>query len=150
MGTFFSAGLPEATRDKMGYFRFPVIDASVPMAEDGPVNILMIPAKASNKKDAHRLLAFMAQPQINGELAKGWGQLPSNNQAPEPQDPISKIGFQILSSTPGGVAQFYDRDMTKEMADEGMKGMQQFYSDPSQIDAVLNHLEQFRQRIYKK
>ena len=150
MGTFFSAGLPEATRDKMGYFRFPVIDASVPMAEDGPVNILMIPAKATNRKDAHRLLAFMAQPQINGELAKGWGQLPSNNQAPEPQDPISKIGFQILSSTPGGVAQFYDRDMTKEMADEGMKGMQQFYSDPSQIDAVLNHLEQFRQRIYKK
>jgi multiple sugar transport system substrate-binding protein len=150
MGTFFAAGLPEATRDKMGYFRFPVIDSAVPMAEDGPVNILMIPAKASNKKDAHRLLAFIAQPQINGELAKGWGQLPSNNQAPEPQDPISKIGFQILSSTPGGVAQFYDRDMTKEMADEGMKGMQQFYSDPSQIDAILNHLEQFRQRIYKK
>ncbi|HEY2000553.1 ABC transporter substrate-binding protein [Paraburkholderia sp.] len=150
MGTFFSAGLPAATRDKMGYFRFPVIDSNVAMAEDGPVNILMIPAKASNKKDAHRLLAFIAQPQINGELAKGWGQLPSNNQAPEPQDPISKIGFQILSSTPGGVAQFYDRDMTKEMADEGMKGMQQFYSDPSQIDSILNHLEQFRQRIYKK
>ncbi|MGF6239790.1 MULTISPECIES: ABC transporter substrate-binding protein [Paraburkholderia] len=150
MGTFFAAGLPEATRDKMSYFRFPVIDAAVPMAEDGPVNILMIPAKATNRKDAHRLLAFMAQPQINGELAKGWGQLPSNNQAPEPQDPISKIGFQILSSTPGGVAQFYDRDMTKEMADEGMKGMQQFYSDPGQIDQILNHLEQFRQRIYKK
>jgi multiple sugar transport system substrate-binding protein len=150
MGTFFSAGLPEATRDKMGYFRFPVIDASVPMAEDGPVNILMIPEKATNKKDAHRLLAFMAQAKINGELAKGWGQLPSNNQAPEPQDPISKIGFQILSSTPGGVAQFYDRDMTKEMADEGMKGMQQFYSDPSQIDSILNRLEQFRKRIYSK
>lgn len=150
MGTFFSAGLPEATRDKMGYFRFPVIDPSVPMAEDGPVNILMIPAKATNKKDAHRLLAFIAQPQINGELAKGWGQLPSNNQAPEPQDPISKIGFQILSSTPGGVAQFYDRDMTKEMADEGMKGMQQFYSDPSQLDSILNRLEQFRKRIYNK
>ncbi|MFP3245437.1 MAG: extracellular solute-binding protein, partial [Paraburkholderia sp.] len=73
MGTFFSAGLPASTRDKMGYFRFPVIDSAVPMAEDGPVNILMIPAKAGNKKDAHRLLAFMAQPQINGELAKGWG-----------------------------------------------------------------------------
>jgi multiple sugar transport system substrate-binding protein len=150
MGTFFSAGLPEATRDKMGYFRFPVIDASVPMAEDGPVNILMIPAKAANRKDAHRLLAFMLQPQINGDLAKGWGQLPSNNQAPEPQDPISKIGFQILSSTPGGVAQFYDRDMTKEMADEGMKGMQQFYSDPSQLDSILNRLEQFRKRIYNR
>ncbi len=60
-----------------------MIDAAVPMAEDGPVNILMIPAKSANKKDAHRLLAFMSQPEINGELAKGWGQLPSNNKAPE-------------------------------------------------------------------
>ncbi len=31
--------------------------------------------------------------------------------------------------------------MTKEMADEGMKAMQQFYSDPSQLDAVLVRLE---------
>lgn len=150
MGTFFSAGLPEATRAEMGYFRFPIIDASVPVAEDGPVNVLIMPAKAKNKVDARRLLAFMGTPQINGELAKGWGQLPSNNQAAEPQDPISKVGFHTLSTTTGGIAQFYDRDMTKEMADEGMKAMQQFYSDPTQLDSILQHLEATRKRIYKK
>lgn len=150
MGTFFSAGLPASTRADMGYFRFPVIDASVPVAEDGPVNVLIMPAKAKNKADARRLLAFMGTPQINGELAKGWGQLPSNSQAAEPQDPIAKIGFHTLSSTTGGIAQFYDRDMTKEMADEGMKAMQQFYSDPAQLDSILQHLEATRKRIYKK
>jgi multiple sugar transport system substrate-binding protein len=150
MGTFFSAGLPAATRSQMGYFRFPIIDASVPVAEDGPVNVLIMPAKAKNKADARRFLAFMGQPQINGELAKGWGQLPSNNRAAEPQDPISKVGFHTLSTTTGGIAQFYDRDMTKEMADEGMKGMQQFYSDPSQLDSILQRLEATRKRIYKK
>ena len=150
MGTFFSAALPSATRQEMGYFRFPVIDASVPLAEDGPVNVLIVPAKAKNKTDARRLIAFMGQPEINGELAKGWGTLPSNNKAPEPQDPISKVGFQTLSSTPGGIAQFYDRDMTKEMADEGMKAMQQFFSDPTQLDAILQRLESTRKRIYKK
>lgn len=150
MGTFFSAGLPEATRAEMGYFRFPIIDASVPVAEDGPVNVLIMPAKAKNKADARRLLAFMGTPQINGELAKGWGQLPSNNEAAEPQDPISKVGFHTLSTTTGGIAQFYDRDMTKEMADEGMKAMQQFYSDPTQLDSILQHLEATRKRIYKK
>lgn len=150
MGTFFSAGLPAATRNEMGFFRFPVIDASVPVAEDGPVNVLIVPAKAKDKADARRLLAFMGTPQINGELAKGWGQLPSNNKAPEPQDPISKVGFQTLSSTTGGIAQFYDRDMTKEMADEGMKAMQQFFSDPTQIDSILQRLEATRKRIYKK
>ena len=150
MGTFFSAGLPASTRAEMGYFRFPIIDASVPVAEDGPVNVLIMPAKAKNKADAHRLLAFMGTPQINGELAKGWGQLPSNSQAAEPQDPIAKIGFHTLSTTTGGIAQFYDRDMTKEMADEGMKAMQQFYSDPTQLDSILQHLEATRKRIYKK
>ncbi len=150
MGTFFSAILPESIRGEMGYFRFPIIDAAVPVAEDGPVNVLIVPAKAKNKADARRLLAFMGQPEINGELAKGWGQLPSNNKAPEPQDPIAKVGFQTLSGTTGGIAQFYDRDMTKEMADEGMKAMQQFFSDPTQLDAILQRLEQTRKRIYKK
>ncbi len=40
--------------------------------------------------------------------------------------------------------------MTKEMADEGMKGMQQFMSDPTKLDAVLAQLEATRKRIYKK
>jgi multiple sugar transport system substrate-binding protein len=40
--------------------------------------------------------------------------------------------------------------MTKEMADEGMKGMQQFVADPSKIDSILAQLEQTRKRIYKK
>jgi multiple sugar transport system substrate-binding protein len=150
MGTFFSASIPPSLKDQIGFFRFPVIDANVPMAEDGPVNVLLIPAKAKNKADARKLLAFMEQPQINADLAKGWGQLPSNSKAAEPEDAISKVGFQTLANTQGGIAQFYDRDMQKEMADEGMKAMQQFYSDPSQLDAVLARLEATRKRIYQK
>ncbi|NVI05907.1 ABC transporter substrate-binding protein [Paraburkholderia youngii] len=150
MGTFFSASFPPSIKDQIGFFRFPVIDANVPMAEDGPVNVLLIPAKAKNKADARKLLAFMETPKINAELAKGWGQLPSNSQAAPPEDAISKVGFQTLANTKGGIAQFYDRDMQKEMADEGMKAMQQFYSDPSQLDSVLAHLEATRKRIYQK
>ncbi|WP_345816812.1 extracellular solute-binding protein (plasmid) [Paraburkholderia sp. PREW-6R] len=150
MGTFFSTSIPASVKPETAFFRFPVIDPKVPMAEDGPVNVLLIPARAKNKTDAHRLLAFMEQPQINADLARGWGQLPSNSKSPEPEDAISKVGFQTLASTQGGIAQFYDRDMTKEMADEGMKAMQQFYSDPSQLDAVLARLEATRKRIYRK
>ncbi|MDE1181011.1 extracellular solute-binding protein [Paraburkholderia sp.] len=150
MGTFFSASIPAASKADTSFFRFPVIDPNVAMAEDGPVNVLLIPAKAKNKADAHRLLAFMEKPEINADLAHGWGQLPSNSQSAEPEDPISKVGFTILANTKGGIAQFYDRDMTKEMADEGMKAMQQFYSDPSQLDSILARLETTRKRIYKQ
>ncbi|GGP21523.1 ABC transporter substrate-binding protein [Silvimonas iriomotensis] len=150
MGTFISAGFPANVKPNMGYFQFPIIDSKVPTAEDGPVESLHIPAKAKNKADAHTFLAFVGTPEISGRLAKGLGSLPANSKAEEPEDPISKIGFQILSQTRGGIAQFYDRDMTKEMADEGMKGMQQFLSDPSQIDSILAQLETTRKRIYKK
>jgi multiple sugar transport system substrate-binding protein len=150
MGTFITGGFPANVKPQMGYFQFPIIDAKVPTAEDGPVESLHIPSKAKNKADAHAFLAFVETPDIGAQLATGLGSLSANSKSPEPEDPISKIGFQILANTKGGIAQFYDRDMTKEMADEGMKGMQQFVADPSRLDDVLAQLEQTRQRIYKK
>ena len=150
MGTFITGGFPPGVKPEMGYFQFPIIDANVPTAEDGPVESLHIPSKAKNKADAHAFLAFVQTPENGAKLAAGLGSLSANSKSPEPEDPISKIGFQILANTKGGIAQFYDRDMTKEMADEGMKGMQQFISDPSKLDEVLAQLEQTRKRIYKK
>jgi len=150
MGTFITGGFSPTVKSEMGYFQFPIIDANVPTAEDGPVETLNIPAKAKNKADARAFLAFTETPDVGAQLAKGLGSLSANSKSAEPEDPISKIGFQILSNTKGGIAQFYDRDMTKEMADEGMKGMQQFMSDPTKIDSILAQLEQTRQRIYKK
>jgi multiple sugar transport system substrate-binding protein len=150
MGTFITGGFPAAVKPNMGYFQFPIIDSKVPTAEDGPVESLHIPSKAKNKADAHTFLAFIETPENGAKLAAGLGSLSANSKSPEPEDPISKIGFKILSNTKGGIAQFYDRDMTKEMADEGMKGMQQFVADPSKIDSILAQLEQTRKRIYKK
>jgi multiple sugar transport system substrate-binding protein len=150
MGTFIAAGFPQNIKPEMGYFQFPIIDDKVPTAEDGPVESMHIPSRAKNKADAHTFLAYMETPEVGAQLAKGLGSLSANSKSPEPEDPISKIGFQILSNTKGGIAQFYDRDMTKEMADEGMKGMQQFISDPSKLDSILAQLEATRKRIYKK
>lgn len=150
MGTFLSAGIPAEIKAQTGYFQFPVVDAAIPVAEDGSAECLNIPAKAANKPDARRFLAFVGMPEVSSRLAKTFGSLPANSRAPVPEDPIARHGFEILSGTKGGIAQFYDRDMTKEMADEGMKGMQRFVTDPSKLDDILAQLEQTRQRIYKK
>lgn len=150
MGTFLSAGIPADIKNNTGYFQFPIIDKTIPVAEDGSAECLNIPAKAKNKPDARRFLAYVSKPEVSAQLAKTFGSLPANNMSPVPEDPIAKKGFEILSTTKGGIAQFYDRDMTKEMADEGMKGMQRFISDPTKIDEILSQLEKTRQRIYKK
>jgi multiple sugar transport system substrate-binding protein len=150
MGTFASGALPEASRPQMSYFRFPVVDAKVPLAEDGSADCLNIPARAKNKVDARRFLAFVSSADVDGKLAQVFGSLPANKEAKVSDDVFAKTGFQILSTTTGGIAQFYDRDMTKEMADEGMKGMQRFVSDPSKLPEILARLEETRKRIYHK
>ena len=150
MGTFIAKGFPPAQAAQIGYFQFPIIDPNVPTAEEGPIESLHIPTKAKNKVDARRFLAFAGTPRVSAKLAEGLGSLPANSQSAAPKEPISKTGFDILSNTKGGIAQFYDRDMNKEMADEGMKGMQKFVNDPAALDAILTQLEQTRKRIYKK
>jgi multiple sugar transport system substrate-binding protein len=149
MGTFLSAGIPEDVKQKTGYFQFPTINQSVKTAEDGSAECLMIPARAKNKEDARKFLQFVGTPEISSRLAKTFGSLPANNQSALPDDAIAAKGFQILSATQGGIAQFYDRDMTKEMADNGMKGMQKFVRKPQDLDSILEDLEKSRIRIYK-
>lgn len=150
MGTFIAKGFPPKLQAQMGYFQFPTIDPAVAGAEEGPIESLHIPSRAKNKVDARRFLAFVGTPAISAKLAEGLGSLPANSRSAAPAEPISRTGFEILSRTQGGIAQFYDRDMNKEMADEGMKGMQKFVNDPASLDAMLRQLEQARLRIYKK
>ncbi len=64
-------------------------------------------------------------------------------------DPFLKAGFEMLSTTPGGIAQFFDRDAPAEMAKAGMEGFQQFMVQPDQLDAILERLEQVRKQVYK-
>lgn len=149
MGTFMAGNFPPEMKDKIGYFKFPTVDAKVKPAEDGPTDTMHIPAKAKNKAAARKFLEFAAQPENAARLAQAMGSLPANKNAKVEGDELVQTGFRILSGATGGVAQFYDRDTTKEMADEGMKGMQEFVANPGRLDAILERLEKARKRIYK-
>jgi multiple sugar transport system substrate-binding protein len=78
------------------------------------------------------------------------GQLPINKDASvNEDDPFIVAGFELLSTTPGGIAQFFDRDAPAEMAKMGMEGFQQFMVQPEQLDNILERLEKARVRIYQ-
>lgn len=55
----------------------------------------------------------------------------------------------LSSNSPGGVAQFFDRDYPAEMAAEAMQGFQEFMVLPDNLDDILARLEQVRERVYK-
>lgn len=150
MGNFAVAPMREAglKDEQIGFMQFPEITKGVPMAEDAPTDTLHIPAKAKNKTDARRFLAYIASAKSQTEMNKILGQLPVNNQATSPDDKFLKSGFAMLSGA-AGLAQFYDRDANAEMAKAGMDGFQQYMLKPERRADILKRLESVRQRAYK-
>jgi multiple sugar transport system substrate-binding protein len=151
MGNFAVAVFKEGgmTDDNLGFMPFPVINPDVPRAEEAPTDTVHIPSGAKNVDDAKTFLAFLASADSQTTINAAMGQLPINSSAKVADDPFLKAGFELLSTTPGGIAQFFDRDAPAEMAKIGMEGFQQFMVQPDQLDKILERLEKARQRVYK-
>ena len=154
MGNFAVAPLREAglTDDQLDFYQFPAITDGVALAEDAPTDTFHIPANANNKEAAREFLRFVVSADEQTEINNGanLGQLPVNASASIDDDKFLEQGFAMLSSnSPGGVAQFFDRDYPAEMAAEAMQGFQEFMVFPDNLDDILARLEQVRERVYK-
>ncbi len=146
VGVFKQGGM---TNDNLGFMVFPEITPGIPRAEEAPTDTIHIPAGAQNVEDAKTFLAFVASADPQTKYNSGAvGQLPVNKNATVDQsDPFLVAGFETLS-TAYALAQFFDRDAPAEMAKAGMEGFQQFMVQPEQLDAILDRLEQVRQKAY--
>lgn len=147
MGNFLTANFPDDIRPKMGLARFPLIREDVPLAEDAPMDSIHIPARAANKEEALKFLAYVAQPEVQAELNARVGQIPINRAASVKDDPFLQKGAAILNEAQS-IAQFFDRDTSEDLATIGMKGFQEFMAKPDRLDQVLETLERARKRIY--
>ena len=151
MGNFAVAVLKEGgmTNDTLGFMAFPTINPDVPRAEEAPTDTIHIPSGAKNVEGAKLFLAYIAEAGPQTKINAAMGQLPINAGSDVADDPFLKAGFELLSTTPGGIAQFFDRDAPAEMAKIGMEGFQQFMVQPDQLDNILERLEKARERIYR-
>ncbi len=154
MGNFAVAPLREAglSTDQLAFYQFPAINPDVELAEDAPTDTFHIPAGAENKEAAREFLRFVVSADNQTKINAGdaLGQLPVNAQSSVDDDEMLNQGFAMLSSnSPGGIAQFFDRDAPAEMASVAMEGFQEFMVFPDNLDDILGRLEQARGRIYK-
>ena len=153
MGNFAVAPLREAalSDDQLDFHQFPPITPGVALAEDAPTDTFHIPANATNKDNARAFLRFVASASEQTEINNGanLGQLPVNAKSAVDDDKFLNEGFTMLSTnSPGGVAQFFDRDFPAEMAKAAMEGMQEFMVFPDNLDDILERLESVRQDVY--
>lgn len=153
MGNFSVAPMREAglTDDKLDFYQFVEITPGVARAEDAPTDTFHIPANAKNKEAAREFLRYVVSAENQTIINNGQnlGQLPVNAKSAIDDDEFLRQGFEMLSrNSPGGVAQFFDRDAPAEMAKVAMEGFQEFMVFPDNLDDILERLEFARQDIY--
>lgn len=148
IGQFIKDVAPAEVKDDLDFFRFPIIDPSVPLYEETPIDGFMVPANAPNKKGAIAFLKFIASKEAQEKFAKDLGRLAANVHVAPPDEHARKGLNMVLESA--GVTQFYDRDSNPEMAEVGMNGFVEFMHNPAKINDILRRLESERKRIYGK
>ena len=153
MGNFAVSPLREGglTDNQLDFHQFPAITAGIAMAEDAPTDTFHIAANAKNKDNARAFLAYIVSPDAQTEMnnSANLGQLPVNSKASVDDDKFLNQGFEMLSSnSPGGVAQFFDRDFPAEMAQAAMEGFQEFMVYPDNLDDILDRIEGVRKEAY--
>ncbi len=148
MGDFLRDNYPSDKVDDLGFFRFPIIDPNVPIGEDAPTDGYFIAANAQHPEAAKALLAFFGSAEGQQYMADFLGRLPTNMNVDTSNFTESQREGLALIQGADFVAQFYDRDTTPEMADEGMNGFMQFWDNPGDIDAILEALEAARLEIF--
>jgi multiple sugar transport system substrate-binding protein len=147
IGNFITPNFPPELDEHMAFFAFPEITPGVGRYEEAPMNSLHIPARARNKDDARKFLAFVARHDVQEQINDALLQIPVNRDAGIGDDRFLAIGRELLEQA-DGLTQYLDRDTSEDLATVAMKGFQEFMVRPDRLDQILADIERARQRIY--
>jgi multiple sugar transport system substrate-binding protein len=147
IGNYIVRNFPQDVRDKIEFMPFPEIRRGIGRYEDAPMNTIHVPAGARNKADAKRFLAFVLRPDVQEALNRDMLQIPVNLRAAVVDERFIRQGRELLARA-DGLAQYFDRDTSDDLANIAMKGFQEFMLYPDRVDAILQAIERARSRIY--
>ena len=147
MGQFLLDATSEEVAKDINFFRFPVIDEDVPLAEDLPTDGFMIPKNAQNPEAAKDFLAFLSSVEGQRGFAEDVGRLVTNKEMPDKYyTELANKGRKMVDNT-DKLTQFYDRDMNPELADKTMDSLMAFWHSPEDYESIMEQMEAHRQEF---
>jgi multiple sugar transport system substrate-binding protein len=144
MGNFFAGAMPSTLREDFKFFRFPVINPQIPVYEEAPLDLFMVPSYAKSNPSADKFLLFLAGKRFQEKFNETVSMISPNIQTKSSSDYFIQAGTQTLNAAQG-VSQFFDRDTNAEMAGVATTVFTEFMDDKN-INKALNKLESARQQ----
>jgi multiple sugar transport system substrate-binding protein len=124
IGTFFADSAPKSALDDIDFFRFPVIDSKIPLAEEAPVEAQEIYIKGSS-----------------GTV------LPCNPDAKDAGTALVKKGRAHVAEA-AEITQFFNRDSSDALQPTADTALTKFLAKPKQIGSILTDWQRDAQKIW--
>ena len=151
IGTFFADSAPKDELDDIDFFRFPVIDPKIPMAEEGPTDGYFASARTGRKDEVKELMRYMATAEAQEIYLKGSSgtALPTNPKAKDTGTPLVKKGRALIESA-AEVTQFFNRDSSDALQPTADAALTRFLSKPKEIGSILTTWQRDAQKIWSQ
>ncbi|GIF64188.1 ABC transporter substrate-binding protein [Asanoa ishikariensis] len=139
IGAFITSGVPSDAVDDLDFFRVPIIDPSVPVAEEAPTDGYFASAKSKNTAGAKELLSYLASAPAQQQFI----QLAKSSNLPTSQAvdtttfaPLVQKGIKLLNESKA-ITQFFNRDSSDELQTTADTALTKFLDKPGDVNKIL-------------
>jgi len=151
VGALITSAVPTDVVDDMDFFRVPIIDDSLPVAEEAPTDGYFASAKTKNVKGTLKLLSYLASPASQQkfiEIAKS-SNLPTSPDVDTSNfSPLVKKGIDFLGET-DEITQFFNRDSSDELQTTADAALTKFLDKPKDVSSILADWQSAASKVLK-
>ncbi|MFD4507038.1 ABC transporter substrate-binding protein [Streptomyces sp. NPDC058457] len=149
IGTFFADSAPKSALDDIDFFRFPVIDSKVPLAEEAPVDGYFASARTGRRDQVLDLMKYLATAEAQEIYIKGSSGtvLPCNPDAKDAGTALVKKGRAHVAEA-AEITQFFNRDSSDALQPTADTALTKFLAKPKQIGSILTDWQRDAQKIW--
>lgn len=149
IGAFITSAVPQDQVDDLDFFRVPIIDPSVPVAEEAPTDGYFASAKSKNPAGAKDLLSYLASAPAQQQfiqLAKS-SNLPTSQQVDTSSfSPLVQKGIAMLNDSKA-ITQFFNRDSSDELQTTADTALTKFLDSPGDVNKILTEWQASAKKV---
>lgn len=151
IGTFFADAAPKDQLDDIDFFRFPVIDPKIPLAEEAPTDGYFASARTGRKDETKEMLRYLATAEAQEIYLKGSSgtSLPTHPDAKDSGTPLVIKGRKLIENA-ADITQFFNRDSSDALSPTADTALTHFLSKPKEIGSILTTWQRDAQKIWSQ
>jgi multiple sugar transport system substrate-binding protein len=148
-GAFISQNITENPED-LDFFSVPVIDKSIPTAEEAPTDGYFASAKTKDVKATKAFMSYLASAKSQQSFieASKSSNLPTSPDVDTSKfSPLVQKGVKMLGETKQ-ITQFFNRDSSDALQTTADTALTKFLAKPDEVDQILKDWQAAAQKVF--